>query len=220
MAKKKQKIPEKKPNRTLLYVGIAVLFIAALAIMFSSVSPEKKEEKLPAAGEFVKLAKPTTYEPGKVKIIEFLKFDCSHCYDLHKNMPQLLKKYGDNISITYVPIVWPGQSTKSIEAYIIAEQMGKGEEMQKALFQAQFVNNTNAMESTLALENVASSIGLGTDFNSKLEGNEARNAALSNLALMTKYDVQGTPTLIINGNLNVNPPTSANLDAVIGSLLS
>lgn len=217
MSKKKTVPPPKKSNLTLIYLGLAVLIIAALAVYFSA-NHEAPEEKLPAAGEYVKLNLPTTYEPGKVKIIEFLKFDCSHCYDLHKNLPQLLEKYGDNVSITYVPIVWQGQSTKSIEAYIIAEQMGKGEEMQDALFNALWVNKMDVMESTIALENAAASIGLGPEFNKELEGNNARALALANLQNMTRYGVQGTPTVIINGNLQVTP-TVTNLDAVIGSLL-
>ncbi len=207
----------KKSNLTLVYIGLAVLVIAALMLLFAQ---EKPREKLPAAGEYVKLNMPTSYEPGKVKIIEFLKFDCSHCYDLHKNMPQLLEKYGGNVTITYVPVVFPGQSTKSIEAYIIAEYMGKGEEMRDALFQAKFIKGMDVMESTLALENVAASIvGVEEDFNAQLEGNDARTDALNNLELMNKYGVQGTPTVIINGNILVNPPTITNLDTVIGSLL-
>ncbi len=207
----------KKSNLTLVYIGLAVLVIAALMLL---VVQEKPVEKLPTAGEYVKLNLNTSYEPGKVKIIEFLKFDCSHCYDLHKNMPQLLEKYGDNVTITYVPVVFPGQSNKSIEAYIIAEYMGKGEEMRDALFKAKFIEGMDVMESTLALENVAASIGVEEDFNAQLEGNDARTEALAKLELMNKYGVQGTPTVIINGNILVNPPTIANLDTVIGSLLT
>ncbi len=220
MPKKKRMLHEKKSNPTLIYAGLALIVIAALVLYFSSTATETPPEKLPAAGEYVKLNLPATYEPGKVKIIEILKFDCSHCYDLHKNMPQLLKKYGDNVTITYVPIVWPKQSTKSIEAYIIAEEMGKGEEMRDALFKAWFERGMDIMESVLALEDVAAGIGLGTEFKEKLEGNYAQKAALDNLELMNKYGVQGTPALIINGNILVNPPTITNLDTVIGSLLT
>ncbi|VVB94110.1 Thioredoxin [uncultured archaeon] len=228
MAKKKQKQPEKKSSPTFAYALLTLLVIAALVVFISlNKAPEKPIEKLPSAGEFVKLDKPTTYEAGKVKIIEILKFDCPHCYDLHKNMPQILKKYGDNVTITYVPIVWPKQSTKSIEAYIIAEEMGKGEEMQDALFESQALyqarsqNGMDIMESVPAIEIVAARIGLGADFNSKLESGYARNAALENLKIMRDYNVEvvGTPLVIMNGNLKVNH-TVSNLDMVIGSLLS
>jgi thiol:disulfide interchange protein DsbA len=228
--KKKQKLPEKKSNPTIIYAAVAVLAVVVIAVLLLNFpSAQQPPEKLPTSGGYVRLSFPTTYEPGKVKITEFLKFDCPHCYDLHNNLPQLLEKYGNNVTITYVPIIFPGQSTKSIEAYIIADQMGKGKEMQDALFNEAHTEmlsgkvigtNLMVMESVPTLESVAASIGLGTDFNAKLEGNQASNAANANLQLMNKYGVQGTPTIIINGNLQVDPPTAENLDSVIGSLQS
>ena len=205
MAKKKRAQPEKKKSDKLIYAGLAVLVLAAAGLYFSSISAPAQPD----------IFQPT--EPGKVKIVEFLKFDCSHCYDLHKEMPQILKKYGDKVEIMYVPIVRQGQSTKSIEAYIIADQMGKGEDMQDALFTAKFVKGMDIMESSLALETVASGIGLGADFKSKLEGNDGRKGALSNLALMNKYGVQATPTVFINGKQITPLPTF--IDNNISSML-
>ena len=216
MAKNKQQLPEKKSGIQTIHIILALLVISALAFYFLN-SGEKSTEKLPA-GDYSKLNKPADYQPGKVKIMEFMKFDCSHCYDLHKNMPQLLKKYGDKLEIKYIPIIFPKQSTKSIEAFIIAEQLGKGEEMLDALFKAKFEQGMDVMESTIALETVAASIGLGADFNKELESGAAKNAANQNLNLMRDYNVDGTPTVVINGNLMV-VPTVTNLDTVIGSLV-
>jgi thiol:disulfide interchange protein DsbA len=201
-----RKQPEKKNCNKLIYAVFAVLILAAAGLYFSSISASDNKQDI---------FQPT--EPGKVKIVEFLKFDCIHCYNLHKELPGILKKYGDNVSIAYVPIVFPGQSTKSIEAYLISEQMGKGEEMKDALFTAKFVNGMDIMENSPAIETVASSIGLGADFNSKLEGNEAKKAAQSNLALMNKYNIQGTPTVYINGKQIIPIPT--NIDTNISSML-
>jgi protein-disulfide isomerase len=207
MAKKKRTQPEKKKSNKLIYAGLVVLILAAAGLYFFSIStPDNKQDIFQST------------EPGKVKIVEFLKFDCSHCYDLHNEMPQILKKYGDKVEVLYIPIVWPGQSTKSIEAYNISEQMGKGKEMQDALFTAKFVKGMDIMDSTLALETVASSIGLGADFNSKLEGNQAKQAAQLNLALMNKYNIQGTPTVYINGKQIIPTPTyiDTNISMFIG----
>jgi thiol:disulfide interchange protein DsbA len=178
---------------------------------------EKSSQKT-IAGDYTKLNNPSTSEPGKVKIMEFLNFNCIHCYDLQKNMPQLLQKYGDKAEITYIPINFSKQSTKSVEAYIIAKQMGKGDEMYVALFNANFEKGIDIMESTIAIETVASGIGLGPDFNQKLESGAAAKEALDNFKLANNYHIDGTPTVIINGNLMV-VPTIENLDKVIGSIL-
>jgi len=216
MAKNKQKKPEKKSGLKAIFFILALLVILALAIYFLNTG-EKSPEKI-IAGDYSKLNKPSTYEPGKVKIMEFLNFNCIHCYDLKKSMPQLLQKYVGKVEITYIPINFTGQSTKSVEAYIIAKQMGKGDEMYDALFTAGFEKNMDIMESTIAIETVASGIGLGPDFNQKFESGAAAKEAFDNFKLASNYRIEGTPTVIINGNLMV-VPTITNLDTVIGSIL-
>ncbi|MFZ3169131.1 MAG: thioredoxin domain-containing protein [Candidatus Methanoperedens sp.] len=215
MAKKKQKLPEKKSGIQTIHIILALLVISVLAIYFLN-SGGNNSDNLPA-DNFKKLN--TTIEPGKVKIIEFLNFGCTHCNDLRKDMPQLKKKYGDKVEIIYIPINFRGQSTKSVEAYLIAEQMGKGDEMLNALFDAKFDKGMDILESTIAIETVAASIGFGADFNQKLESGAMKNAANYNLRLANDYNIAGTPSVFINGKFQEDYSIT-NIDKVVGSLLS
>jgi len=219
MAKKKQKLPEKKSGIQTIHIVLALLVISALAIYFLN-SGGSHSDTLPA-DNFKKLN--TSIEPGKVKIIEFLNFGCTHCNDLRKDMPQLRQKYGDKVEIIYIPISFPKQSTKSVEAYLIAEQMGKGDEMLDALFDAKFDKGMDILESTIAIETVAASIGLNetelTEFSQKLDSGAMKNAANYNLRLANDYNVAGTPTVFINGK-SQEDYSITNIDKVVGSLLS
>ena len=230
MAKKKRAPPEKKrSNLTLVFIVLALILIAAAAILFST--PEETQDKLPASGKFAKLNRPGTYEPGKVKITEFLKFNCGHCYTLNQQMPALKQKYGDRLEVTYKPMLWravPQDQTfrKSIEAYILAERMGKGEEMKDALFRAVFVDKKD-LTSEVVLGDIAASVGLGADFITALKNGDAKDEAEANIRLAESYQVDETPTVIINGNLKVTPDMTNgdtakmtdNLDTIISSLL-
>jgi thiol:disulfide interchange protein DsbA len=233
MAKKKPKpLPPKKSNLTLIYAGIAVLVIAALAIYLSASPAPENPGKLPSAGKFVKLDKPSTYEPGKVKITEFLKFNCGHCYALNQTLPVIKQKYGNKLEITYKPMLWRSVPQelpfrKSIEAYILAERMGKGEEMKNALFKALFVDKKD-LTSEIVLDDIATSIGLGNEFATALKNGDAKDEAEADITLAESFQVDETPTVIINGNLKVNPSMTNedmaamadNLDKIINSLLS
>ncbi len=233
MAKKKHTPPPpKKSNLTLVYAGLAVLVIAALVIYSSSPATETPPEKLPTAGKYVKLDKPGTYEPGKVKITEFLKFNCGHCYALNSQLPALKKKYGDNLSITYKPMLWRSVPQdqgfrKSIEAYIIANRSEKGGEMKDALFKAMFVDKKD-LTSEIVLADIGRSVGLGEEFSAALKNGAAKDEAEANIRLAESFQVDETPTIVINGNLKVTPSMTnedtaamtGNLDAIIGSLLS
>jgi thiol:disulfide interchange protein DsbA len=231
--KKKQKLPEKKTNMTWVYAVLAVIIIAALAVYFysgpsSDIQPDKN---LPTAGKYGTLNKPSTYEAGKVKMTEFLKFNCGHCYSLNQQLPALKKKYGDRLEITYRPMLWRTVAAdkgfeKSIEAYILAERMGKGEEMKNALFKALFVDKKD-LTSEIALGEIGKSVGLGDDFITALKNGDAKDEAEANIKDAVSFQVDETPTVIINGNLKVNPSMTNedmtqmtnNLDTIIGSLL-
>jgi thiol:disulfide interchange protein DsbA len=224
MAKKKRvPTPPKKSNHTMMYAGIALLVIITAFAYISSNRPTEFltdaysfEDQIPSqsTGAY-SLLDVNASEQGKVRIVEFMKFDCSHCNDLHKEMPGILKNYGEKVEIIYVPISFEGQSVKSIEAYLIAKKMGKGKEMRDALFKAKFENNRDVMGSMLVLKEVAASIGLGPDFNSKLENGYAEKAALKNNAYAGMYKIKGTPTVLINGK-EVNVP---DINAAISSIL-
>ena len=224
MAKKKRApTPQKKSNNTMIYAGIALLVIIAATAYISLNRPTEFLIKAYSFEDHIPSQNTSAYssldvnpsEPGKVRIVEFMKFDCSHCNDLHKEMPQILKNYGDRVEIIYVPISFEGQSIKSIEAYLIAKEMGKGKEMRDALFKAKFESNRDVMGSMLVLKEVASSIGLGPDFNSKLEKGYAEKAALKNNAYAGMYRIKGTPAVLINGK-EVNVP---DINATISSIL-
>jgi len=224
MAKKKRVPPPKRHNRTIIYAGIALLLIIAI---FAYMSLNNQQEVLidayspenPIPGQSTAAYSSLDVNPseqGKVRIVEFLKFDCSHCYDLHKELPQILENYGDRVEIIYVPISFEGQSIKSIEAYLIAKEMGKGKEMRDALFKARFLESSrDVMGSMLVLKDVAASIGLGPDFNSKLDGDYARNAALKNNAYAGMYKIEGTPTVLINGKEVKVPDINASISSIL-----
>lgn len=224
MSKKKRMPPPKKSSRTMIYAGIALLVIITAVAYISSDRPAEfltdaysfeSPAPVQSTGAFSSLdVNPS--EPGKVRIVEFMKFDCDHCYDLNKEMPQILKNYGDRVEIIYVPISFQGQSRKSIEAYLIAKEMGKGKEMRDAMFHARFESNRDVMGSMLVIKDVAASIGLGPDFNSKLENGYAEKAALKNNDYAERYMIKEAPTVLINGKEANVPDINATISSILG----
>ncbi len=241
MVKKKQKIPEKKASMKWVYIGLVVLVIAAIAVYTYSGSTSDNTDppssidvkaKVPTAGKFGTMNKPGIYEPGKVKITEFLRFNCGHCYTLNSQLPALKKKYGDKIEITYKPMLWKSMKgdpalTKSNEAYILANRTGKGEEMKDAIFKALWVENRD-ITSELQLGDIGKSVGLGDEFVTALKNGDAKAEADKNIADSVSFQVDETPTIIINGNFKVTPSMTNedvtqmvnNMDTIINSLLS
>ena len=126
-----------------------------------------------------------TQVPGKefkfdgktVEVLEFLSFYCDHCYQFEKAIPAIKGNFPKKVKWKIVPLYWGQGSSRPGEAYLIAVDAGKGEEMKRALFNANFVEKKD-IGSVEVLEAIASKVGLGLDFSRKLRGGEkAREAS-------------------------------------------
>ena len=231
MAKKEMRNSNRvsKANNTKkVIIGIAILTTIVLGYYYLS-PQEGASNSLDVKkieGKYTQLSRnPGPYQ-GKAVATEFMSFYCDHCYELEKRMPSIMEKYGERLQIIYKPIVWSGQSTNSVEAHIIAEQLGKEKEMREALFKAQFKEGKDISDLN-ELKRIAASIGLGEEFNSKLEKGEARKQAQANIQLSQTYFVDETPSIIVNNLLKVTPQNTEdnidlmaqNLDTIIGSII-
>ena len=153
------------------------------------------------------------FDGKTVEVTEFLSFYCESCYAFEKSIPVIKGNFPKKIKWKTVPIYWAEGSSKPGEAYFLAEDAGMGEQMKKALFNANFVEKKD-IGKVEVLESIAAKLGLGFDFSRKLRTGEKAKEAEKALALARAYGVEETPTLIIAGNIMANPHAfDHNMDA-------
>jgi len=144
------------------------------------------------------------FDGNQVEIIEFFSFYCGHCFEFEKSIPVIKGNFPKKIKWIQVPIYWGEGSPKPGEAYLIAEDSGKGEEMKKAIFTALFVDGKDIGKLEV-LEELGVKAGLGFDFSHKLRTGQ-KAGEVGKAILMTKtYGIDETPTLIIAGNIKTGP---------------
>jgi len=144
------------------------------------------------------------FDGKSVEIVEFLSFYCSHCYKFEKSVPVVKGNFPKKIRWKTVPIYWGKGSPKPGEAYLLAVEEGKGEQMKKAIFEALFLHGKDIGKIEV-LEEVGAKIGLGFDFSTRLRSDDKSAEAKEKLALANKYSINETPSLIIAGNLKTSP---------------
>src|SRR5659263_567594 len=114
MAKKKQRLPEKKSGLKTIHIILALLVISALAIYFLN-SGGKGPENLPD-DNYKKLN--TTIEPGKVKIIEFLNLEDQCIENVQHGFKQVIKKQGEKGDRFFVEKFFsPEKKTETVESF-------------------------------------------------------------------------------------------------------
>ncbi|MBI5057956.1 MAG: thioredoxin domain-containing protein [Nitrospirae bacterium] len=154
-----------------------------------------------------------TFDGEKVEVVEFLSFYCAHCYEFEKSVPVIKGNFPKKIKWKIVPVFWGKGSPKPGEAYLLAEESGKGEQMKKALFDSFFLEKKEIGDVEV-LENIGTQLGLGFDFSRRLRAGEKAKDIGEALIMMKTYNIEETPTLIIAGNLKVSPSMAGpNVDA-------
>lgn len=144
------------------------------------------------------------FDGKQVEIIKFFSFYCGHCFEFEKYIPVIKGNFPKKTKWRQVPIFWGKGSPKPGEAYFLAKDAGKGEEMKKAIFTAIFKEGKD-IGKVEVLEELGAKIGLGFDFSRKLRTGE-KAGEVGQAILMTKtYGIEETPVLIIAGNIKTSP---------------
>ncbi len=217
---KRDETPEPSNNKQLwILIALVLVIIAGYYL----VSPRSKTPSIDAEkiqGEFVLVEnKAYTHEPGRVGMLEFFDFYCGHCYLLHKTLPNLQTKYGEKLEVTYVGFPLRPKSYLPLEAYELALEQGKGEEMKDVIYAAIHIDNKDASDME-TLKGFAEEIGLDIEeFEEGLRSRKKKSKINDNLALGNSYGLKGTPIVILDGQIMVTDNSHRNLDAIIKSLL-
>jgi thiol:disulfide interchange protein DsbA len=144
------------------------------------------------------------FDGKNVEVIEFFSFYCGHCYEFEKAIPAIKGNFPKKINWRNVPVYWGKGSSKPGEAYLLAEEMGKGEQMKRALFETFLIEKRDIGDISV-LESIGAKLDLGFDFSRRLRAGDKEKEANNALMIMKAYSVDSTPTLIIAGNLKVVP---------------
>lgn len=202
------------------------VFILVFLALFTTVAyaaPQAQIQAQPQGEKFVVIPdKKNTHERGKVKITIFFDFFCPHCHQFDSVViPLLEREYGKKLQITYVgyPIIY-ADSVIPVEAFELAKDEGKGEEMKNAIFDAIYYKRKEGANYDV-LTSLAQSIGLNAEkFRKRLESGEKKKSVLDGKELAKSYGAKSTPTVIIDGNTLIKDNTLATVSSVIDKILA
>lgn len=161
-----------------------------------------------------------THSGRKIEVLEFFFYGCIHCFHLHPELAKWVRTMPRDVSIDYVPVAFRNSWAPMAYTYYALKEMGKSGQLDDQLYDA-----LNLKDLPL---NDADSIG---DFVSHNGVNRKQFIDYYNSfsvradvdrahQMMVDYQIQGTPTLIVEGKYvvfnNKDPKvTIENLNKVI-----
>jgi protein-disulfide isomerase len=153
-----------------------------------------------------------------VQLIEFADFECPFCAEFEKALQPLHEKYPGGIGLTYVHFPIRGHRF-AIPAARVAEcagEQGRFEAMHDQLFEGQDQFGLKPWDDYATAAGVADLPA----FDACIKKSDPIPRVEEGKALGAKLDVQGTPTVIINGWKLGHPPSAEELEGMVKAILA
>jgi protein-disulfide isomerase len=161
---------------------------------------------------------PSSFGPAnaKVQVVEFSDFQCPYCSQAAGVVHQIRQKYGDKVRFTFrqFPLPMHPNAREAAEAALAAGTQGKFWEFHDLLFK-----NQNHLDRA-GLEEHAKSSGLNVAaFKKSLDEHKYAPVIDADLKLGEKVQVNGTPSMFVNGTRVANPTNFEAVSALIEAAL-
>jgi len=180
---------------------LAFLFCLALALPTIS-AQEKIRGNYDVLGDL-----PKKNSLQKVVFEEFINFGCPHCNNFRLLSKEMKEKYKDRVDFVYIPILFRGQGDAPLRLYYVAKSLGKGEEINDALYEARFKHGVDVFDPGI-VNYLARSLGIGTEYKRDAQKPEITRLIQEGEQKSALYGVSGTPTIVLAGALKMKNRSS------------
>lgn len=153
---------------------------------------------------------------GSVEVVELFWYGCSHCYRFEPHLKGWLKKKPSKINFVRVPAIFNNPEWQlHANAFYTAEALGVSDKMHSAIFEAIHQKN-RPLRTRQQLAEFFAEQGVNTDdFNNTFDSFTVQAKVQRAADLTKKYEINGVPTMIINGKYRTDGPMATNYENLI-----
>jgi thiol:disulfide interchange protein DsbA len=176
---------------------IAGLLLASACTATGSNEPAPYTE----GTEYVTLPAPShrLSDEGKVEVVEIFSYGCIHCAHFAPIADQMRKQLPPGVTFKLLPAAFNDQWVPFARAYYAAKKLGVVDQTHLALFKAKFddhypISTLDELADFYAMHGVKRD-----DFMRIASSDEVTQQIRKDAALVQQWQVDGTPTIIVNG---------------------
>lgn len=163
-------------------------------------------------------AQPTA--PGKIEVLEFFFYECSHCFHLHPFIAKWESSKANDVAITYVPTIFRDSTEPLAHTYYALEGMGQIKQLDDAIYQAIHVQqlalfDLNSISALMAKQGVDKA-----KFEAAYNSFSVQSKVTRAKQMIRSYGIQGTPTLVVDGRYVITGLQPEAMIRVLNELLA
>lgn len=161
----------------------------------------------------------STITKNKIEVVELFWYGCPHCYYFEPELKKWLAKKPDNVVFYRVPAIFNASWALHARAFYTAKSLGLFDQGKTAFHEAFFdaihknnkrLNDKESIQAFFAGFNVSAE-----DFNNTFDS-FAVNTKVNRAATLSKrYQVEGVPTIIVNGKYRTDGPMAGGRKGII-----
>lgn len=181
--------------------------LAATATLAASVflSPLVQAQELPANNSYVTLGQAIPSDSvGKTEVLEFFAYSCPHCATMEPLVDQWAQSFDEKVTLKRVPVAFNAGMGDLQRTYFVLEALDRLD-LHPKLFAALHQEKRSLFDKK-ALRKWAASNGIDEKvFDSTFDSFGVQTKANRANDLTRLYQIQGTPSLAINGQYVTSP---------------
>ena len=162
----------------------------------------------------------------QIEMIEFFNYSCGHCYRFLETSKKLHAKFRNKLHHKKYPIYWGQQTAFPAKAFYIADELGLEEKFTQELFDTNFKLQINIFQPRV-IQRLSQHYNIEQEIRDGMKSPAIEAKVNKSLSLAKKYNINETPTIILNKVLKITPSISGgttdmmteNLELIIGNIL-
>lgn len=151
--------------------------------------------------DYTMLNSPQPTPASKIEVLEFFFYECSHCYHLHPLLTKWEKSKASDVEITFVPTIFRSSTEPLARAYYALQGMGQIERIDDLIYKGIHEQQIGLYDqdsiSAFVAKNGVDKASFESAYNSFSVASKVNRA--KQMILPNAYNIQGTPTLIVDG---------------------
>lgn len=181
--------------------------MVALSFLSTPVMAAENPEAFKAGVDYDLIEPPQpTDDPSKIEVKEFFSYGCSHCYEFEPDLNAWLKTKPASVAFVRQPVAFGRAPWATLaRIYLTAEALGVVDKVQPDVYKA-LHEEKKTLQAEDEIEALFTKHGVSkADFDSAFKSFAVEMKVKQADEIVKKYQVTGTPTLIVNGKYSVSP---------------
>jgi thiol:disulfide interchange protein DsbA len=154
-------------------------------------------------------------DPTRVEVIDFFFYACPYCNELQPYLERWQKRKSADVLYRHVPVVRHDTWVPLAKTYYTLEAMGEVERLHAAVYHSYHVDEL-AMSQDKVIAEWAEKHGLDREkFMAIYRSDDVRQKVERARKMTMDYDIQATPTVVVDGKYVTSTSMTANVAGVI-----